>query len=93
MIAPAPYRARVIRSELRTTEDQTQSGLHVVRNVDPSDVKVLRGVVDALGAEVEEQLPGLSVGAVLFYLQAIRLAEYDFVICSWENVVGWEENR
>lgn len=87
---PAPYYAKVSRSPVTTTEDQTASGLHVVRNVDAEDVKVHRGVIMALGAKVSDEFPDLDTGYVLFYLDAIRLGDHDFVLVHYDNVIAWE---
>jgi hypothetical protein len=90
-VHPAPYRIKLSRSVVDTTETTTKSGIHVVQNVDPADMRVLRGVVEELGAHVEEDFPELQLGSVLFYLTAIRLGDHDFVVASWDNIVAWED--
>lgn len=88
---PSPHHIMVSRSPVDTTEETTRTGIHVVRNVDPSDRRVHRGTVIEIGSEVEDDWADLRPGAVLFYLTATKLGEYDFVLCSYDTVIAWED--
>ena len=92
MIHPAPHYIKTTRSEVQTHEDQTKSGLHVVRNIDPSDQRILRGIVEAIGAHVEDEWADIKPGVVLFYTTATRLGEHDFVLCHYDRIIGWEDS-
>lgn len=87
---PSPYHVKVTRSIAKTTEEQTESGLHVVQNIAADDQNVLRGIIEEVGGEIGSEYSDLVPGALLFYLRAIRLGNYDFVLCTWDVVIGWE---
>jgi hypothetical protein len=88
---PSPYHVKATRSLSKTVEEQTESGLHVVQNIAPGDQVVLRGIIEEVGGAVGDEYDDLEPGAVLFYLRAIRLGQFDFVLCSWDVIIGWEK--
>lgn len=91
MIRPSPFHIKTTRSTVDTTEEQGPAGLVVIHNNDPQDHPVIRGIVEEVGSYAAEHLSDVSVGDVLFYLHAFRLADHDFV--TVEEVIAWEESQ
>lgn len=87
-VTPAPYYVKCVRTPTDPRESERPSGLLVV-SVDEA-VTVRSGVIEAIGSGVKDDEWTMEVGNVLYYLEAVRIGEHDFVIAKWENILGWE---
>lgn len=85
----APDLIKCLPSPVDENESMTESGLTIVRN--PTQIEpVKRGVIVDMGSRVQDDIWTFKLNDVLFYTSARTIGEYEFVVCRWEHIIGWE---
>lgn len=88
-LVPAPHSLIVSPSPVDDNEDQTNSGLHVVRHHRPQR-EVWRGVVEAVGSHLSpDEWP--HVGEAVIYTDFVAVGEKHVVPDA--HIMCWEGNE